>query len=295
MKRIPLLVLLLLPAAAHAELPQPAQKPDDALIAAEQTMMTDTGRRGLQQRLRSAVFTVNATQRATHDLLTTKRFDGAAVAVIPAAVREVLPEDSFVETVAPKQAAPKPPTSFFDRGLDEATSPFSQRKAPEKTVTSAHQFYLTTADWLTGAEAVTIHVSGRDMPARIAHRDDAQNILILESQPHPDIHPVTIYPPDKPAPGLVYVLLSPNSIQESLTQHAFQADMPHLYGTVSHLTARNGYPLFAATGELVGLTVAPNAAHTHASVAPPAVIDRALHPKAYDRTTVETITPQTDR
>ena len=52
---------MLLPALAHAELPQPPQKPDEALIQADQAMITDTGHRALQQKLRNSVFTVTAT------------------------------------------------------------------------------------------------------------------------------------------------------------------------------------------------------------------------------------------
>ena len=285
---------MLVPAFALAELPQPAPKPDDALVQADQAMLTDTGRRALQQKLKNSVFTVTATPHTNHALVSERHFDGAAVAVTPETVREVLPADSFVETDAPAPENPKPHTSFFDRGLAESTSPFSKRQPPAKTVTSSHQYYLTTADWLTGSDSVKIRVNGKDISAKIAHRDEANNIAILESQPQPDIQPVPVYSPERAQPQFVYVLLSPGTIYETLTQHTLHAPEPHLYGTVSHLTARNGYPFFASTGELCGLTVGPDTAHTKAFAAHPGVLDRALHPKKYDSTTVETITPKTD-
>ena len=285
---------MLLPALAHAELPQPPQKPDEALIQADQAMITDTGHRALQQKLRNSVFTVTATPHTNHALVSERHFDGAAVAVTPETVREVLPADSFVETVAPAPENPKPHTSFFDRGLAESTSPFSKRQPPAKTITSEHQYYLTTADWLTGSDSVNIRVSGKDIPAKIAYRDEANNVAILESQPQPDIHPVPVYSPERAQPQFVYVLLSPGTIYETLTQHTLHAPDPHLYGTIPHLTARNGYPIFASTGELCALTVGPDTAHTKAFAAHPGVLDRALHPQKYDRTTLETITPKTD-
>lgn len=289
------LALVLFPSTARAELPQPPQKPDDALVQADQAMMTDTGRRELQHKLKNSVFTVTATPQSAHELVSERHFDGAAAAVTPETVRDVLPADSFVETAAPTPATTKPPTSFFDRGLSEVSSPFSRRNATPPTLTSDYQYYLTTADWLTGSSAVQIRIHGKNIPARIAHRDNANNIAILESQPQPDISPVRLYPADRPQPQLVYVLLNPDSIYESLTQHTLHAPQPHLYGTISHLTARNGYPIFTSTGELAGLTVAPDTAHTKAFAAHTGVLDRALHPKSYDRTTVEKITLTTDR
>ena len=290
-----ILAFAIFPLTALSELPQPPQKPDDALVQADQAMLTDTGRRALQQKLKNSVFTVTATPHTNHALVSERHFDGAAVAVTPETVREVLPADSFVETVAPAPPANKPPTSFFDRGLSEVSSPFSQRNAQAPTLTSDHQYYLTTADWLTGSSAVQIRIHGKNIPARITHRDDANNIAILESQPQPNISPVNVYPADRPQPQLVYVLLNPDSIYESLTQHTLHAPQPHLYGTVSHLTARNGYPIFTSTGELAGLTIGPDTAHTKAFAAHTGVLDRALHPKSYDRTTIEKITLTTDR
>ena len=273
---------------AMAELPTPTQSSNGELISAQQLSLSNTARNQLQKRLEHAVFTMNAEQNRIHSLAESKAsFDGAVVAVTPEAVKDIISEKDI------KEEPPAPETnrqshSMFDRGLDRASSHFAPKTEAAPKWTSERQFFLTTADWLTLSESFEINVFGKKVKARLDYRDNAQNVAVLSIPGQSQIEPVEIYNADEPTPSLIFVLLNPGSMYENLTQHVLNVTQDHLYGK-TNLTARNGYPLFTASGQLAGLVVGPDVSHTNASVVHTKVLDRALHPQKYDRTKVEEI------
>lgn len=287
-----LLLLSLIAVPAFAELPAYDQTPPQtAVMSSDQFAMSETAVKALQKRLSHAVFTMFAHQPPGHRLAeNVLTFDGACVAVLPEVVRDIVNSSEIVE-----EAMPEPEHrshSFFDRDLDKVSSPFAERNEPKKQLQSSRQYYLTTADWLTWSESFEIEVFGKRVQARLDYRDNAQNVAVLSTPRDPRIDPVQVSDVQKPIPSVVFLLLSPNSFYESLTRHTLYVNDMDQYGTVN-MTARNGYPLFSSTGELVGLTVSPNAARTRADVVHPGVLDRALHPKKYDRTKVERLEMKT--
>ena len=246
-----------------------------------------TAREQLQRKLEKSVFQVYARQPKAHPLAeSAPEFDGAAVAVETRVVKNVVTHEAFQE------ATPTPetgnPYSVFDRGLDRASSPFAHKQNDETPLTSSKQYYLTTADWMTNAERIDIQIGDKKYHAQLEFRDDAQNVVILSTPAMTNVKGVPLYNPDEPMPALVFVLLNPGSPYESLTQHTLSVSQMHRYAT-ANMTARNGYPLFTVRGELAGLCVGPAPAQTLAYVVHPGVLDRALNPKKYDRTSLENV------
>ncbi len=286
MKYVVTLLLLCLALPAFAELPAyDQQRAETVIMTSEQFAMSDTARRTLQKRLDHAVFTMFAFQPPSHRLADRGlSFDGACVAVSAEAVQEIVKSSDLTEEDIPEPQHHS--HSFFDRDLDKVSSPFAERKSADKRVKSSRQFYLTTADWLTWSESFEIEIQGKRVKARLDYRDEAQNVAVLSTTQNPSVQPVDIFDAQKPIPSVVFLLLSPNSFYESMTQHVLNVTEMHQYGT-SNMTARNGYPLFSSKGELVGLSVGPNTARTRADIVHPGLLDRALHPQKYDRTKTE--------
>lgn len=289
------LTLLLIPLAqnAWAQLPAAQPRTDNEIIKAEQIALSNTDRNALQKRLEQAVVTVYAEQPKSHHLAETgARFDGAAVAILPEAVADILPKDAIQEITEPTPPKKRSNGSFFNRGLDRASSPFAKKSAPKKHLQSTRQYYLTTADWLTNSTIFEIDIYGERITAKLEYRDDAQNLAVLSTSASEKLSPVELCNPDDTLPSLAFALLSPNTIYESFTQHALHVPEMHLYGTTT-LTARNGYPLFSVQGKLLGLLVGPDKANTKGLVVHPGLIDRALHPEKYSRVKIEEIKLET--
>lgn len=283
---------ILYASSAWAQNPAQSIRTESELVTAEQLAMSDTSRKKLQKKLEHAVVTVYAWQPAVHELAESGvGFDGAAVAVLPEAVAEVLPKD-----VVQEETEPEPPkrnrSSFFDRGLDKLSSPFAQREARQTKHQSGRQYYLTTADWLTNSTVFEIEAFGKRLKARMEYRDDAQNVAILSTAFSEKLEPVNILDPEETLPSLVFVLLNPNTIYESFTQHVLHVPHMHLYGTAT-LKARNGYPVFGVQGELAGLMVGPDKSNSKGWVVHSGLLDRALHPQKYSRVKVEEIKLET--
>ncbi|MBO4351607.1 MAG: hypothetical protein J6A01_11775 [Proteobacteria bacterium] len=286
MKYILTILLSFLALPAFAELPAyDQQRAQTVIMSSEQFAMSDTARRSLQKRLENAVFTMFAFQPPSHRLAETGlSFDGACVAVSVEAVQEIVKASDLTEEEVPEPQHHS--HSFFDRDLDKVSSPFAERKSADKTVKSSRQFYLTTADWLTWSESFEIEIQGKRVKARLDYRDEAQNVAVLSTPQNQSIQPVDVFDAQKPIPSIVFLLLSPNSFYENMTQHVLNVTEMHQYGT-ANMTARNGYPIFSSKGELVGLSVGPNTARTRADIVHPGLLDRALHPQKYDRTKTE--------
>ncbi len=240
----------------------------------------------LKRQAQKAVFVVNAYHAPSHRLAESgTHYDGACVAITHCPGSEEVSE--LNETVdSPQKTKPKS-YSHFDRDLASVSSPFAARNKPTtKTATPTAQCYLTTADWLTGAEKIEIIVNNTKVSAEVALRDDRQNIVVLKTLPRQNVSGLEIAPYDAPQSPTAYALLNPGSAYESFSQQSFVITQPHLYGTTS-LTARNGYPLINAKGQIVGLTVAPVTTRTHAEVVHYMLIDRAFFPEKYDQTITE--------
>jgi len=278
---IPLILAgVFLSSAAYAQTPVPwtVQPEGVTPVVAQQ---------GLQKELRASVFTAKVRQMPMHAFAESGAiFDGAVVAVPPDAVKDVVTDAKIEER--PADPAPGNPSSFFGRGLERSSSPFAAPAPANTRSTSTKQYYLTTADWLNRAESLEIDLFGRPVAATVEYRDDAQNIAILSTSAVSGVRGVPILAPDDVLPALAYVLLSPGSVYESLTSHAVYVIEPNRYGT-ANIATRNGYPLFTAQGGLIGLSVGPFDIPTRTRIVHPAQIDRALHPKKYDRTTVEDV------
>lgn len=246
----------------------------------------------LQKRLEKAVFIVHASQTPSHPYDGNGlAFDGAAAAVQPDALQDILPPEAFQKLPQPGDSHPDtdvPPTSFFGRGLESVSSPFASRPTAKENVSASRQYYLTTADWLTGSTSFTVRIANTDVVAQLDYRDDAQNVAVLSTAPHPKVDGVAILPfdPEAPIPAHAYLMLSPNTPYESLTQHVLHVDTAHLYGMSNH-TARNGYPMFTLDGRLMGLSVGPTETRTKSFIIHPGILDRALHPQKYRRITEE--------
>ncbi len=283
-----IMAILLTAGSAYAELPKTPQRVESSRVTMEQLVMTDTKLNALKQRLEKAVFLFYCHQDKAHQYARNGvSFDGAVVAVTPEAVREIIPKDAILE-LPPEAPTSVKSRSFFNRGLDNKSSPFHKKEKAKPKYVSERQYYLTTADWLTNSITFEIDISGKRHPAVLEYRDDAQNVAIISTQGFSEIEPVEIFDADVPMPGIIYILLNPNTMYESLTQHVISIEQSHLYGT-TNLTARNGYPLFTADGQLAGLTVGPDPANVKAFVVHPGIIDRALHPAKYDRTIIEKV------
>lgn len=289
MKRLILMLSVLLTAAdAYAELPHPESiSADTQLVEMNQTPLTFDEQKLLQTRLEKAVFQLFVTNVKANMMAAPIVLDGVAVAVFPNAVKDVVKTSDIVEETA--QEEPKQDKkSFFGVGLDRVSSPFVQEVKRTSKWRSERQYYLTTADWMTLADKCEIDIRGTRMEARVEYRDDSQNVAVLSTTHDAYIEPVDVHDGDNPIPGLVYLLLSPNAMFESLTAHTLAVPQAHLYGKSNH-TARNGYPLFSKAGVLVGLSVGPGSSKTHSSVVHSKILDRALHPQKFDRTAVEEI------
>ncbi len=237
----------------------------------------------LKKQARDAVFVVHATQAPNHVLATHGvSFDGACVALKQCPEAVDVPTTSEVMANEPEHN----PNSFFGRGLDRATSPFAKREAPETTVNQTAQCYLTTADWLTNSQKIDIIVHKKPVTADIVLRDDAQNVVVLQTRPVAGVHGLELAPYDAPQTPFAYALINPDETFENFSEQSFVIDMPHRYGLTS-LTARNGYPLINAHAQIVGLTVNQTSDHTRSTVVHYGLIDRALNPEKYDRTVTE--------
>lgn len=284
-------------ALAHADLPSPVSgQPAIEQTRASDLVLTDKERRSLESRLAQSVVVIKAEQPQNHQLaMNGIRFDGAGVAVSASSVSEVLALESTenldVRKDVEENANSLRSSTFFDETHRRVSSPFAARSAPTREIVSTRQYYLTTADWLTGAAKVGIEIKGRVYAAQMEYRDDAQNVAILSTSPISGVKSASIYDFDahgKTLPGVIYLLLNPGSSYQSMTQHTLSLGAFHEYATTNH-TARNGYPIFSKEGEIVGLTVGPVPTHTQAYVVHAGLLDRALHPRKYDRTTIEEI------
>ncbi|MBQ9394830.1 MAG: hypothetical protein IJU23_04855 [Proteobacteria bacterium] len=289
MKRlIPLLAILFTASSAYADLPRLETISSDAqLVDIDQTPLTFDDQKALQTRLEKAVFQLFVTNVKANMIQGPIVLDGTAVAVSPEAVKDVIKTTDIVEET-PDETKKPASRGFFGVGLDRVSSPFPHEVKSATKYRSDRQFYLTTADWLTLAEKCEIDIQGNRIEARVEYRDNAQNVAILSTPNNPFIEPVEVHDGDSPIPGLVYLLLNPNGMFESLTAHTLAVSQAHLYGSSNH-TARNGYPIFSKSGALVGLSVGPGTSKTHSAIVHSKILDRALHPEKFDRTTVEEI------
>ena len=289
MKRLTLILAVLLTATnAYADLPRPDTFTDDSqLVDIDMTPLSLDEQKELQTRLEKAVFQLFVTNIKGNMMQAPIVLDGIAVAIFPEDVKDVVKTDDIVE--APPEEERKPAKKgFFGVGLERKSSPFPHEVKRAPKYLAGRQYYLTTADWLTLQEKCEVVIQDNRVEARVEYRDNAQNVAILSTPNDPFIEPVHVHDGDRPIPALVYLLLNPNARFESLTAHNLVVQQAHLYGSANH-TARNGYPLFSKSGALVGLSVGPGSSKTHSAVVHSKILDRALHPEKYDRTTVEEI------
>lgn len=293
-KRIILVVLgiTMFGMSAYGQLPSPeSRRIGSAAVTAQDLALTVQARQALQTRLRHAVVMVTARMPKQHDLALSGRvFDGAAVAIQASYVAEVLGE-RFEGAIEKPQTNQPRTNSIFNADSARASSPFADRSPKAAVQTAKVQYYLTTADWLTLAESIAITIDGKTVDARVVHRDESQNLCILSTARQSFLSPVDVMdaiPENDTLPALVYLLLSPGTRHESLTQHILTVSDDHAYGLSNH-TARNGYALFDARGVLVGLSVGPAPTHTQSTIVHPGLFDRALHPKRYQRVQKEVI------
>ena len=103
-----------------------------------------------------------------------------------------------------------------------------------------------------------------------------------------EVQSVELYPETNIIPGIVYVVLNPDSMYERMTQHVLSVTEENRYGT-ANMQARNGYPLFDEMGRLVGLAVGPEPSHRSTRVVHPKLLDMALHPSKYSNEQIEEI------
>ncbi len=282
--------LMLGSASVYADLPAPvAGKPGIGQTKVGDLALSFGEQKALEQKLARSVVAVYAESAQNHLPVRGKRtFDGAAAAVFASDVADIAtPEFEPCEDKTDDARS----SSFFDGSYRRASSPFAQNDAKPGHKQAKRQYYLTTADWLTGAQRVTVSAGRREIEARIEYRDDAQNVAVLSTERDPAIEPAAIYDfegNNNALPGAAFLLLQPNSAYRRMTAHALALTQHHAYATSNH-AARNGYPMFARNGELVGLSVGPVPTHTQAYIVHAGLIDRALHPKKYDRSATETI------
>ncbi|MCL2325448.1 MAG: hypothetical protein FWC40_02950 [Proteobacteria bacterium] len=279
-----LIVLMTFPAAASVAYAQASPPPKTF----QRDALTDSNaKNALRATLTKAVFIVIARQPPPHPLASTgTTFDGACIAIMPP--QHLLPQPSLPPQPPPSAApSPRNSTSFFGQGLDRATSPFA---APPSTPQTAHappqQYYLTTADWLTLSETIDIIIEGKPHRATLILRDEAQNVALLATAPVPGIQPLPLRAVDSTPPRHVYALLSPGTRHEAFSEHILSLPAAHLYAS-TNMTARNGYPLVDAAGAVTGLVVGPNTTRTSAHVVHYGLIDRALNPDNYSRSTLQ--------
>lgn len=277
---------------ARAQLPTPTtQRPGVSQAQVGDMVMTYGEQTALERRLAKAVVVVRAEYGKQHSLaLDARVFDGAAAAIHASALAEVV-EIAFASESVGKAPVQDSAHSFFDDSYRRASSPFADKSPEEREPQAKRQYFLTTADWLTGARNITIARDKKDYPAKLEYRDDAQNVAVLSTTPLPGIESVSIYDFDAHEailPGVAFLLLQPQTLYQRMTQHVFSLMQSHVYATSNH-AARNGYPMFTRQGELVGLSVGPTPAHTQAYIVHAGLIDRALHPKKYSRTKIEKI------
>lgn len=278
--------------SAYGQLPTPeSRRIGSAAVTAQDLSLTLQGRQALQTRLRHAVVMVTARMPKQHDLALSGRiFDGAAVAIQASYVADVLGE-RFEESSEKPQTNQARTNSIFNTESARATSPFADRRPKAAPRAAKVQYYLTTADWLTLAESLDMTIDGKTVAARVVHRDESQNVCILSTARQSFIEPVEVMdaiPENATLPALVYLLLSPGTRHESLTQHVLTVSDENAYGLSNH-TARNGYALFDARGILVGLSVGPAPTHTQSTIVHPGLFERALHPERYRRIQKEVI------
>ena len=280
---------------AYGQLPSPESRRVGATaVTAQDLSLTVQARQALQARLHHAVVSAVARMPKQHDLATSGRvFDGAAVAIQASYVAEVLGErfEEATENQQTNQTSQPRTSSIFQADLARASSPFADRNPKTAPRVANVQYYLTTADWLTLAESITLTIDGKTVEARVVHRDDSQNICILSTARQSFIEPIDVMdaiPENDTLPALVYLLLNPGTRYESLTQHILTVSDEIAYGLSNH-TARNGYALFDARGVLVGLSVGPAPTHTQSYIVHPGLFDRALHPSRYQRIRKEVI------
>ena len=277
---------------AHAQLPTfVAGRPGVSQAHVGDMAMTYGEQTALERRLAKAVVVVRAQGDSVHPLAQgTRVFDGAAVAISASALTDVI-DPEFVASDDTAKPESNHAHSFFDDSYRRSSSPFADKTPPKRESDAMRQYFLTTADWLTGAKKITVALDKRNYEAKLEYCDDAQNVAILSTQRLPNIEPVSIYDfaaNDDILPGVAFLLLQPQSTYQQLTQHVFSLQQSHTYATSNHV-ARNGYPMFTRQGELVGLSVGPAPTHTQASIVHSGLIDRALHPQKYSRTTIEKI------
>ncbi len=272
---------------AYAELPGPMQRPEIAGVHADSIAISYSAQQALQAKLASSVFIVYARQPRPHSLATGDVvLDGAAVAIRPDMIQEIMPADDKLTEEIEKPV--NRGNSFFNSGLESVSSPFHKPAAPQKKISSRRQYFLTTADWLTMSDAFEIVVHQKKYPARLDYRDDAQNVALLSTERLADVQSVELYPETDMIPCIVYVVLNPDSIYERMTQHVLSVTEDNRYGT-ANMQARNGYPLFDETGRLVGLSVGPEPSHRFTRVVHPKLLDMALHPSKYSNEHIEEI------
>lgn len=277
-------------ASVYADLPSPAAgKPGIGQTNVGDLAMSFGEQKALEQKLARSVVAVYAESAQNHPPARGKRvFDGAAAAVFASDVADIA-KPEFVPSDDKTDNARS--NSFFDGSYRRVSSPFAQEDAKPGHKQAKRQYYLTTADWLTGAQKVTVSAGRRELAARIEYRDDAQNVAVLSTERDPAIESAAIYDFEgngNVLPGAAFLLLQPDSVYRRMTAHALSLTQHHAYATSNH-AARNGYPMFARNGELVGLSVGPVPTHTQAYIVHAGLIDRALHPQKYDRTAKETI------
>ena len=283
MKRLITLCLLtisLFPAAGYAQIPEIRH------VDANSPIMTVDALKSLQKTLSASVFLVYVRQKRPNNATADVTLDGAAVAISSEDVAEIMPKDDELEETLVEQ--PKTGTGFFSSTYQSASSPFHKPQPPQKVMTSKRQYFLTTADWLTMGKTFEIEIQHQRVAARLDYRDDAQNVALLSIPRMAGITNAPLFPESEQLPGLVYIVLSPGTLYESMTQHSLSVTQDNRYGT-ANLQARNGYPLFDVSGRLVGLAVGPEPAFRHTRVVHAKLLDMALHPAKYNNDKVEEI------
>lgn len=116
-------------------------------------------------------------------------------------------------------------------------------------------FYLSTLDWLHGATQIEISPSpDTRLKATIERADEANNLAILKTIPVSSLKASKLA--SAPSPLAFAILVLPQQ-HYSLAEGSFSANEPLRYGQTS-LKLSNGYPLFNAHGEVLGVVVRQN-------------------------------------
>ena len=152
---------------AHAQLPTfVAGRPGVSQAHVGDMAMTYGEQTALERRLAKAVVVVRAQGDSVHPLAQgTRVFDGAAVAISASALTDVI-DPEFVASDDTAKPESNHAHSFFDDSYRRSSSPFADKTPPKRESDAMRQYFLTTADWLTGAKKITVALDKTRIPRR---------------------------------------------------------------------------------------------------------------------------------